>query len=149
MDRAEKCRDFARKLIIEGADLEIQHGLCLSESVYRRWTDDPDCEVNLSNMTGLLMGDCALHMLELYKAFGITMPEQFNSQPDHLGLELEFLGFLYDNYGDSEVLQFINDHLMWVNDLIYKCDGINIDGKFLEIIKGINGFITDERVRLI
>jgi hypothetical protein len=122
--------------------------ICLSESTFKKWTDDPDYKVGISESVGLLMGDCSLHMLELYKTYAIDIPDEFRSQPDHLALELEFLSNLYDNYSDIEVSQFINDHLLWVSDLIMRCVKNNVDVIYLTVLEIINSFIIDEKNRL-
>jgi TorA maturation chaperone TorD len=91
--------------------------ISLVESTYKSWTTDKTCGMVFSASKGLLMGDCALHMNELYRHLSLEVPETFRSMPDHLVLELEFLALLYKSASDEQIEQFIGDHLDWMPDL--------------------------------
>jgi len=66
---------------------------------------------------GLIMGDPALHMQELYRRASLEIPREYRSMPDHLVLELEFLALLYRHAPDEAIAKFIGDHLDWIPDL--------------------------------
>jgi len=88
--------------------------ISLVESFYKPWTQDPHCPLPFASSKGLLMGDSAIHLLEIYRLCGIQMAEEFKSCPDHLVLELEFLSYLYQWGTDAEIKKFIEDHLDWI-----------------------------------
>ena len=71
------------------------------ESVYRRWTSDASAEVPFAAEKGLLLSDHALHMKDLYEAFGISLPTEYESMPDHLCLELEFAALLLEHHQED------------------------------------------------
>jgi TorA maturation chaperone TorD len=118
------------------------------ESLYKPWTDDEESYPVVHGKKGLLMGDPALHMLELYRRAGFEIPEEFKAQPDHLILELEFLSILYENCPDTMVLQFMKDHLDWVPDLLAKCPELSIASFYRSVLRMLDAFIKDERSRL-
>jgi len=91
--------------------------ISLAESTYKPWTKDKSCGMVFAASKGLLLGDCAIHMLDLYRQLSIEIPDEFQSQPDHLVLELEFLAMLYQSGSDEQTRQFIKDHLDWLPDL--------------------------------
>ncbi len=118
--------------------------LQLVESVYKPWTMDPECSLAIAKEKGFILGDPALHMLELYKYFGLELPEEFQTQPDHLALELEFLAFLYENYSDKELNLFITDHLDWIPDLIEESHKLDIPYFYNVALCAVEQFIKSE-----
>ena len=90
--------------------------ISLVESTYKPWTTDKGCGMVFAASTGLVMGDSALHMRELYVLASLEVPEEFRSMPDHLVLELEFLAFLYRFGSNVQIERFIGDHLDWIPD---------------------------------
>jgi TorA maturation chaperone TorD len=91
--------------------------ISLVESTYKPWTTDKGCGMVFAASTGLVMGDSALHMQELYRQLSLKVPEAFRSMPDHLVLEMEFLALLYRSASIEQVEQFIGDHLDWIQEL--------------------------------
>ena len=91
--------------------------ISLVESTYKPWTADKGCGMVFAASTGLVMGDSALHMRELYVLASLKVPEHFRSMPDHLVLELEFLAFLYRFGSNAQIGRFIGDHLDWIPEL--------------------------------
>ena len=91
--------------------------ISLVESTYKPWTTDKGCGMVFAASTGLVMGDSALHMWELYVLASLEVPEEFRSMPDHLVLELEFLAFLYRFGSNAQIERFIGDHLDWIPEL--------------------------------
>jgi TorA maturation chaperone TorD len=96
---------------------EREEKISLVESTYKPWTRDKGCGMVFAPSTGLLMGDYALHMLELYRQSSLEVPEAYRSMPDHLVLELEFLALLYRFASDEQIERFIGDHLDWIPEL--------------------------------
>ena len=91
--------------------------ISLVESTYKPWTRDKSCAMVFAASKGLVMGDPAVHMLDIYEKLSLEVPEEFRSVPDHLVLELEFLGFLYRSASQEMADGFIEDHLDWIKDL--------------------------------
>lgn len=86
------------------------------ESIYRPWTIS-DEESILGKTKGYLMSDWAMHLMNVYEDMGIELPAEYQSKPDHLTLELEFMALLLQ-LGEEEVSkQFFRDHLDWLGDL--------------------------------
>jgi TorA maturation chaperone TorD len=91
--------------------------ISLVESTYKPWTTDKGCGMVFAASKGLYMGDCALHMREIYRQSSLKVPEAYCSTPDHLVLELEFLGLLYQFASHEQIERFIGDHLDWIPEL--------------------------------
>jgi TorA maturation chaperone TorD len=86
----------------------------LVESFYKRWTHDAHCSLPFASERGLLMGDSAVHLLEIYRQCSLVVSEEFRGCPDHIAMELEFLSYLYQWATDVEIKMFIEDHLDWI-----------------------------------
>lgn len=91
--------------------------ISLVESTYKPWTMDKECRMVFAASKGLFMGDCALHMREIYQQLSLEVPEAFRSMPDHLVLELELLALLYKSASNAQIERFIGDHLDWIPEL--------------------------------
>ena len=114
------------------------------ESVYRRWTSDASAEVPFAAEKGLLLSDHALHMKDLYETFGITIPEEYESMPDHLCLELEFAALLLEHDAETKYGVFIAEHLNWLADLVAEAEQKDIPDYYLQLIKLTAQFLTLE-----
>jgi TorA maturation chaperone TorD len=86
----------------------------LVESTYKPWTADRKCGMVFAASKGLIMGDPALHMLQLYRECSLEIPHEYRSMPDHLSLELDFLALLYRWAGHEQIGRFIADHMDWI-----------------------------------
>lgn len=91
-----------------------QEKISLVESTYKPWTGDRQCGMVFAASKGLVMGDPALHMRELYRQSSLEVPEEYRSMPDHLCLEMEFLALLYRWAAPEQIARFIADHLDWI-----------------------------------
>jgi len=91
-----------------------EEGISPVESFYKPWTQDPLCPLSFASERGLLMGDSALHLLEIYHQCGLEVSEEFKGCPDHIAMELEFLSYLYQFATDNEIKTFIQDHMDWI-----------------------------------
>jgi TorA maturation chaperone TorD len=89
----------------------------LVESTYKPWTADKTCPLGFSGEKGLLMGDCALHIQNIFQALSLRVPPDFQGTPDHLVLELELLSHLYRFAPEDQIRRFIEDHLDWIPNL--------------------------------
>ncbi len=136
--RAEYGRLFGPR---EGA------GISLVESTYKPWTADGECRMVFSRSTGLLMGDAALHMQELYRQSALEVPEEFLSTPDHLVLELEFLGLLYRSASQRQVGGFIGDHLDWVPGLEAELEKAGAHPFYRDAVGMIRRFIESQKIK--
>ncbi len=119
--------------------------ISLVESTYKRWTGDSGCVLAFAGEKGLLMGDAALHMREMFRQLSLEVPEEFRSTPDHLVLELEFLSLLYHSTTQEQVQRFIKDHLDWIPDLKDRVDQANPHPFYRNAIELINLFLVHER----
>jgi TorA maturation chaperone TorD len=117
------------------------------ESIYRRWTYDATAEVPFAAEKGLLMSDHALHMTNLYAAYGLTIPAEYQSMPDHICLELEFAAFLLKNETPERFSQFLREHLNWVNELANDAEEQVIPTYYLQVIKITAQFLAKEMHR--
>ena len=91
--------------------------ISLVESTYKPWTKDKSCGMVFAASKGLVMGDPAVHMLDVYDQLSLEVPEEFRSTPDHLVLELEFLALLYRSASQEMIGGFLEDHLDWIQYL--------------------------------
>jgi TorA maturation chaperone TorD len=126
------------------ASLPVQR-ISLVESTYKPWTGDGSCGLAFAGDKGLLMGDAALHMREIYRQSSLEVPEELRSTPDHLLLELEFLSLLYRSATPGQIQGFIEDHLDWVPDLKERLDQADPHPFYRKAIELINLFLEHER----
>jgi putative dimethyl sulfoxide reductase chaperone len=118
------------------------------ESVYKRWTQDSHCSLPFASERGLLMGDSAIHLLEIYRQTGLDMAEEFQGCPDHIVLEVEFLSHLYRGATDKEVKRFIEDHLDWVPLFKEELMKLHPHPFYKSLLEVLDLFLTMERKRL-
>ncbi|MDD4601411.1 Chaperone protein TorD [bioreactor metagenome] len=114
------------------------------ESIYRQWTHDTTAELSFAREKGLLMSDHALHIKTLYDSYGITIPPEYHSMPDHICLELEFAAFLLEQQETEKYLIFIKEHLNWLDELAEAAEKQNIPDYYRQIIKLTAQFLSLE-----
>jgi len=122
--------------------------ISLVESCYKPWTRDPHCTVPFASEKGFLMGDSALHLMEIYRRCDVEVAEEFRNTPDHLGLELQFLSYLYRWGSDDQIKTFIGDHLDWLDLLRFELDRAGTHPFYTSLFDLIALFIDQERKRL-
>jgi TorA maturation chaperone TorD len=132
-------REYARLFV----DTEGEK-ISLVESSYKPWTVDKKCGMVFAASRGLVMGDAALHVSELYRHLSLEVPEEFRSTPDHLVLELEFLALLYRSVSHKEVHRFIGDHLDWIGELKKEVEKANPHPFYRNAIRLIASFLQNE-----
>lgn len=125
-----------------------EEGVSLVESSYKPWTNDPHCPLPFASETGLLMGDSALHLLEVYRQCDLEVTEEFQGSPDHLALELEFLSYLYNWTTDREIERFIGDHLDWIPLLKTELERLHPHSFYVTAIGLLDLFLNKEKQRL-
>jgi len=118
--------------------------ISLVESTYKPWTMDKECRMVFASSNGLFMGDCALHMIEIYRQLFLEVPEAFRSMPDHLVLELEFLALMYRFASDEQIERFIGDHLDWIPDLKETLEKANPHPFYRNAVELIHLFLQNE-----
>jgi len=123
-------------------------GVSLVESTYKTWTQDPSCTLPFASERGLLMGDSAMHLQEVYRACGLEVPGEFRGLPDHLALELEFLSCLYREAADAEITQFIEDHLDWIPCFRQEVSKLQPRGFYRSLSEVLDLFLRREKERL-
>ena len=126
------------------------HGesISLVESFYKPWTRDPHCALPFSTERGLLMGDSAVHLLEVYRQCALDLPDEFRGCPDHLVLEMEFLSYLYNWGTDAQIKMFIEDHLDWIPLLGEEIRRFDPHPFYVSAFEVLDLFLKTERERL-
>jgi len=125
-----------------------KEGVSLVESFYKPWTLDPHCTLPFSSERGLLMGDSALHLLEIFRQCGLEVADEKRGTPDHLTTELEFLSYLYRYATDVEVKQFIQDHFDWIPLLKERVERSHPHPFYRSALEVLNLFLGEEKKRL-
>ncbi len=118
------------------------------ESVHKMWSSDPTCEMPFANQKGFLQGDAAHHLYALYKEIGFEVPHTFADCPDHLVLELEFMGLLVEDAGTAAQRTFLEQHLDWVPALILDAQSKKTPEIYIDLLSWIESFLERERVVL-
>jgi TorA maturation chaperone TorD len=139
--------DFLQTLEQEYGRLFVeQEGskISLVESTYKPWTSDKSCGMVFSASKGLVMGDSAIHMLDIYEELSLDVPEEFRSMPDHLVLEMEFLALLYQSAPQETIDGFIEDHLDWIQELRGEMEKANPHPFYWNAIHLIDLFLKNE-----
>ena len=130
------------------SELSREGGISLEESSYKPWTLDPHCPLPFASERGLLMGDSALHLLEVFRQCSLEVSDDKRGTPDHLAVELDFLSYLYRYGTDLEVRQFMNDHLDWIPLLNEKMDKAHPHSFYISALEVLELFLGKERERL-
>ena len=117
------------------------------ESIYRQWTFDETAQVPFAKEKGYLMSDAALHMKALYSQMGLTIPQEYQSTPDHLCLELEFAALLLTEEKLDWYKIFVKDHLTWIGELHDEAVENRIDRFYRDVIGLTKEFVACEGER--
>jgi TorA maturation chaperone TorD len=117
----------------------------LVESTYKPWARDKNCGMVFAQSTGLVMGDSAIHLLDVYQKASLEIPEPFRSTPDHLILELDFLAFLYRDGTPEQSRRFIADHLNWIPDLRSEMERLRAKPFYRRAVELIDLFVRKEQ----
>ncbi len=88
------------------------------ESIFRQWSEGEKVQLPFARQKGYLLSDRGLHMKALLDNYGLKIPPEMTNTPDHLIIQLEFLGLLLDNQKSDEAETFVGEHLGWLNDLL-------------------------------
>jgi len=121
----------------------------LVESYYRVWTGDPACESPIAKKEGFLRSDHALHMERLLELAGWSLPAAFAGRPDHLAVELEFMGLLTEEAPLEAQAQFFRDHLTWVKKAADLARKGEIDDLYRRILDYLVLFLQEEERELL
>ena len=125
-----------------------QGNISLVESFHKLWTNDPQCSLPFASEKGLLMGDSAIHLLEIYRECSLEISEESKWCPDHIVVELEFLSYLYERATDIEIKKFIEDHLDWIPFLEEEFKRFHAHPFYLSLLGVLSLFLNVERRRL-
>ena len=117
------------------------------ESVYKKWTNDPECKLPIAGEKGYLMGDPAIDMIKRYQTDGIVIPEKYSSMPDHITLELEYMSFLFIDGGINEQKEFLTSHLDWVGKLAKDIEVFMENKGFYSAVAEITVLIVSHRIK--
>jgi len=114
------------------------------ESTHKVWTKDPGSAVSFAREKGYLMGDPALHMMEVYRFLGVEVPDEFGGLPDHIILELECLAILLESFPEETTRNFLRDHLDWVPEMVKKGKGYQPSPFYCSVLDALENFIRLE-----
>ena len=123
------------------------------ESTYKAWTRDETCTLSIAGEKGLLMGDSALHLLEICRTLDLEVPEEFCGTPDHLVLELELLSWLYRTGTEFPGILwqlmglFVADHLDWIPDLRRRLEEAGAHFFYRGTVAKLALFLEEEKER--
>jgi TorA maturation chaperone TorD len=117
----------------------------LVESTHKSWTGDRKCPLAFAGERGLLLGDSALHMLDIFGALSWQIPEPMKSTPDHLVLELEFLSWLYRAGIEIQIQRFVADHLDWISSLKEQLEASGTHVFYRKAVALLDLFLRKER----
>lgn len=109
------------------------------ESVYKVWTTDPSAQVSIAASKGYLMGDSAIHVRHLLEHFGLEIPSEYASMPDHLAILLELAAYFIANRPEADTAIFLADHFDWLDDFqeaLVKTDEHDFYSYAVELVKG-------------
>lgn len=118
--------------------------ISLVESTYKPWTLDKDCGMVFAASKGLVMGDWAAHLLDIYERLSLEIPEDFRSTPDHLVLELEFLSLLHQSAPKEWISTFVEDHLDWIPELKKEMDKAGSSPFYKNAVEFVQLFLEHE-----
>ena len=118
------------------------------ESIYKVWTADPSCEMPFARETGLLQGDSAQHLYQVYREIGFELPRIYADRPDHLLLELELMGLLVEAADPAVQQLFLSQHLDWLPRLVADAEQKAVPPLYLDLFRWIEAFLAVERQRI-
>ena len=116
----------------------------LVESTYKPWMTDATTGVTSNGSRGLLRGDPALHMEEVYREFSLETSEELRATPDHLVAELEFLALLFRAGKSKDAARFVDDHLDWLGVLETEMAGVQTLSFYRAAVNLVSLFLTNE-----
>lgn len=116
------------------------------ESVYKKWSNDPECKLTIAAEKGYLMGDPAIDMIKRYQDHGIVIPDKYSSMPDHIALELEYMSFLCRNADVEKQREFGSIHLDWVDELLEEIKNFKQGSKFYSACVEITALIISKSI---
>ncbi|GAW28360.1 molecular chaperone TorD family protein [Carboxydocella sp. ULO1] len=117
------------------------------ESLFRPWSEGEKTELPFARQKGYLLSDRALHMRELLNQYGLEIPPEMQETPDHLIIELEFLGFLLANGKGEEAKAFVGEHLDWVPELVEAARRrLPVDNRYLRVLQEVEAKIKESFV---
>ena len=119
-------------------------GIPLAESCYKPWTQDTRCSLPFASEVGLLMGDSACHLLDVYLQFGLVADDEFKTLPDHLAMELEFLSCLYRWGREDDVRRFVADHLDWIPLIRKEIEKVRPHSFYGSVVEALALFLQGE-----
>lgn len=114
----------------------------LVESVYKKW--DATGNSTLGNQKGFMMGDAAQEMIKRYALAGIAIPKDFERQPDHLSLLLEYMAVIIEKISEANQFQYINAHLDWIGDLFCEVEENRNAEIYLILLGFLKSFIYED-----
>lgn len=126
--------------------MEPGHPLTPIESVYKPWTSDPDAELPMAHAKGWLGGDPAAHLRAVYASLGIAIPAELAHAPDHLALELAFMGLLAEQGTPENQTLFRTQHLDWVEELAADAQRPEVPPFYQSLLSLIARFVAVDEV---
>lgn len=118
------------------------HAAGCIESLYKPWTADPDCNLQMAREKNYVMGDSAYYMKEVLEKLEIEIPE--NIMPDHLAVELDLFSILIASAPREDVKDFASNHLDWLGDFQEKLAKVSDQTFYLELLTFIEQLVAAE-----
>ncbi len=142
---SEQLPDLAELKTCWREDISPRQGMVKPvESIYKVWTTDPSCEMPFADEKGYLMSDWAQHMKHILDQIGKNIPEELQSMPDYIVLELELMSILVEKDLEERQGMFLEHHLDWMPDLRQEAEKHQISEFYREVINLAEEFVREE-----
>ncbi|MBI4437094.1 MAG: molecular chaperone TorD family protein [Candidatus Omnitrophica bacterium] len=93
-------------------------------------------------LRGFLCGPSARSVEKYYKTFGFELSPSFHDLPDHISIELEFLGRLDELEKVEEIHKFFREHLgRWIESFLDKMLLQRTSEFYRAVAQGLRGYL--------
>lgn len=95
-------------------------------------------------LKGFLCGPSARSVEKYYETFGFELSPTFHDLPDHLSVELEFLGRLYELGQRDDAHRFFQEHLgRWIGSFLDKVASQTISDFYRAVSQSLKGYLGE------
>jgi len=92
---------------------------------------------------GFLCGPSSVRVQKAYQAFGFELDPSFHDLPDHISVELEFMGKLYGLEKREYAQQFFQEHLgRWIGLFLDRLMAQQVSGFYRIVALSLKEFLT-------
>lgn len=93
------------------------------------------------SQTGFYRSDSAFYMESLVDRLGLNVPEEYQSTPDHLALELDLMAVLLRSGLREQASLFLQERFEWLTDFRLELLGVGKEARFytglIDVLMGI------------